>query len=81
MQQPGTPSEHDVASRLQAMSPQQYQRLIGSNGILEMMVRRNVPLTRDNYVAIANAGRPDEAWTHEHEANVPAILRSSEDQD
>jgi hypothetical protein len=46
-----------------------------------MMVRYGTPLTRDNYVAIANAGRPDEAWTHEHEANVPAILRSSEDQD
>ena len=45
------------------MSPQQYQRLIGSDPVLEMMVRRNVPLTRDNYVDIANAGRPDEAWT------------------
>jgi hypothetical protein len=60
------------------MSPQQYQRLIGSDGILEMMVRRNVPLTRDNYVAIANAGRPDEAWTHEHEASLPHIFRPDE---
>ncbi len=44
-----------------------------------MMVRAGVPLSRDNYVDIANAGRPDEAWTHEHEANVPAILRATDD--
>ena len=77
-QQPGTPSEQVVASRLQAMSPQQYQRLIGSDGILEMMVRHKLPITRDNYVDIANAGRPDEAWTHEHEASLPHIFRPDE---
>lgn len=80
-EQSGTPSEQDVASRVAALTPQEFQRLIGSHPVLSMMVRYGTPLTRDNYVAIANAGRPDEAWTHEHEANVPAILRSSEDQD
>lgn len=58
------------------MNPREYQRLIGSNPLLEMMVRRNIPLTRDNYVDLANAGRPDEAWTHEHEAMLPAIFRA-----
>jgi hypothetical protein len=42
------------------------------------MVRYGTPLTRDNYVDIANAGRPDEAWTHEHEAMLPAIFRDPE---
>ena len=70
-----------MASRLRAMSPQEYQRLIGSDGILEMMVRHKLPITRDNYVDIANAGRPDEAWTHEHEASLPIILRGADFQD
>jgi hypothetical protein len=43
-----------------------------------MMVKANIPLTRENYVDIANAGRPDEAWTHEHEAMLPAIFRSDD---
>ena len=73
--QPGTPSEQDVASRLQAMSPPEYQRLIGSDPILSAMARNGTPLTRDNYVDIANAGRPDEAWTHEHEAMLPEIFQ------
>ena len=67
-----------VASRLKAMSPDEYRRLIGSNPILESMVRYGTPLTRENYVAIANAGRPDDAWTHEHEAMLPAIFRSND---
>ena len=57
------------------MSQQEYQRLIGSHPILEGMIKHNIPLTRDNYVDIANAGRPDEAWTHEHEASLPSIFR------
>jgi hypothetical protein len=43
------------------------------------MVRHKLPLTRENYVDIANAGRPDEAWTHEHEAMLPAIFRRDEE--
>lgn len=78
-QQPGTPSEQVVASRVAALTPAEYQRQIGSHPVLSMMVRAGVPLSRDNYVDIANAGRPDEAWTHEHEANVPAILRATDD--
>lgn len=61
------------------MPPHEYQRLIGSDPILEAMVRHKVPITRDNYVDMANAGRPDEAWTHEHEAMLPAIFRNTED--
>jgi hypothetical protein len=79
-EQSGTPSEQDVASRVAAMNPQEYQRLIGSHPILSMMVRAGLPLTRDNYVDIANAGRPDEAWTAEHEANLPSIFRDAEAQ-
>ena len=60
------------------MSLQEYQRLIGSDPVLEMMVRHKVPLSRDNYVDIANAGRPDEAWTHAHEAMLPSIFRKAE---
>jgi hypothetical protein len=56
----------------------EVQRLVRSNGIIEMMVRHGLSLTRDNYVDIANAGRPDDAWTHEHEAMVPRILRCPE---
>ena len=67
-----------MASRLQAMSPQEYQHLIGSHAILKGMVKHNIPITRDNYVDIANAGRPDEAWTHEHEAMLPSIFRPDE---
>ena len=76
--QPGTPSEPNVASRLAALSPAEYQRLIGSDPVLSAMVRHGTPITRDNYVAIANAGRPDEAWTHEHEASLPHIFRPDE---
>ena len=53
-----------------------FQHLIGSDPVLEVMVRRKVPITRDNYVDIANAGRPDEAWTHEHEASLPWIFHA-----
>lgn len=42
------------------------------------MIRCKIPLTRDNYVDIANAGRPDEAWTAEHEAMLPHIFRSED---
>jgi hypothetical protein len=79
-QRPGTPSEADVASRLRAMSPAEYQHLIGTDPILSGMVKHNIPITRDNYVDIANAGRPDEAWTHEHEAGLPAILRNLDEE-
>ena len=65
-----------IASRHQAMSPQEYQRLIGSHPVLEFMHRHKIPMTRENYVDIANMGRPDEAWTHEHEAMLPAIFRA-----
>jgi len=60
------------------MHPDTYQRLIGSHPILSMMARHGTPITRDNYVAIANAGRPDEDWTAEHEATLPHIFRSDE---
>ena len=78
-QRPGMPSEQVVASRLKALSPAEYQRQIGSHPVLSSMVRHNVPLTRDNYVALANTGRPDEARTAEHEANVPRILLPDEE--
>jgi hypothetical protein len=60
---------------LKAMHPAEYQRLIGSDPILSGMIRHNIPLTRENYVDIANAGRPDDAWTAEHEAALPWIFR------
>ncbi len=62
------------------MNPQEYQRLTGLHPVLDMMVRHKVPLTRDNYVDLANAGRPDEAWTAEHEAGLPWIFRDAEAQ-
>jgi len=42
------------------------------------MVKHNVPLTRDNYVDFANMGRPAEAWTAEHEANLPWIFQAED---
>jgi hypothetical protein len=75
-QQPGMPLEKLAASRLRALSPSEYQRLIGSNRILAGMVKHGIPLTRDNYVDIANAGRSAEDWTAEHEAMLPAIFRA-----
>jgi hypothetical protein len=79
-QQPETPSDQAAASRLAAMSPAEYQRLIGSHPVLKFMDQHGIPLTRDNYVDIANMGRDDEAWTHEHEAMLPAIFRNLDEE-
>jgi hypothetical protein len=73
------PSEQCVKARLEALTPDEYRHLIGSSSILRGMIKHNIPLTRENYVAIANAGRPDEAWTAEHEMMLPWIFRQLDD--
>jgi hypothetical protein len=50
------------------------------DGLLEMMKREGVPLTRKNYIDMATAGGTVE-WSAEHEAEPPEELRQVAEDD
>ncbi|MGH9757259.1 MAG: hypothetical protein ACRD4M_05935 [Candidatus Acidiferrales bacterium] len=50
-----------------------------TDSVLEMMKERNVPLTRENYLAIAYWGNPPEEIDGEIEASIPWEIKYSED--
>ena len=48
--------------------------------IVQLMIRYQIPLTRDNWIEMAWSEMPEE-WTAEHEAEIPDFLREPLSQD
>jgi hypothetical protein len=47
----------------------------GRDGVLALLKRHGIPVTRENYLHLAYMGQPPEEWTAEHEAELPMELQ------
>jgi len=47
------------------------------DSVLDHMLSQNMPLTREQYISLAHAGRPPEPWTMEHESEIPEPLQDA----
>lgn len=55
----------------------EFRRLIGSYPVLEFMLAKGIPLTRESYIAL-NWLEGIEEWTSEHEDDLPPPFRRRE---
>jgi hypothetical protein len=64
----------------QAASPRQTGPYTGTeDGVLALMRRYKMPMTRENYIQLAFMGEPPAEWTPEHEADLPPQFRRHEE--
>ncbi len=59
-------------ANLSSMQQAELARLRGTDPVLDGMMRRKEPLTRDMYLALNYGPDLPVPWTAEHEAEVPA---------
>ena len=62
-----TPPEPDVPIDESKLDP-------GQQGMLRMMRKAGIPITRKNYIDVAWGSEPED-WTPEHEAQLPEELQ------
>ena len=67
-----TETEKSIISQLPKESMQ--------DPIVQLMIRYQIPLTRDNWIEMAWSEMPEE-WTAEHEEEIPDFLREPLSQD
>lgn len=72
-------SEKQMASNPQLGNDIQGQEPIEENGIVKMMIKFNIPLTRQNYLDLAYMGDVPEELTAEEEAEIPEEFQINND--
>ena len=72
-------SEKQMASNPQLGNDIQGQELIEENGIVKMMIKFNIPLTRQNYLDLAYMGDVPEELSAEEEAEIPEEFQINND--
>ncbi|MGF9765032.1 hypothetical protein AAII07_59295 [Microvirga sp. 0TCS3.31] len=45
------------------------------DGVLRLLRKHNIPVTRENYITVAYCSEPPDPWTWEHEEDLPEHLR------
>ncbi len=50
------------------------------DAVIEEMIKRGVPLTRDNYLDFAYLGNPPDELDAEEESQIPKALLTDEDE-
>jgi hypothetical protein len=59
--------------------PINWQHHAAMSPTLAYMVKRGLPLTRENFIELAYGGDRPEPWTAEHEADIPYPFQHTED--
>lgn len=58
-------------------SPEELEPLRGSDAVIDFMLRRDLPLTRDAYIGLA-FDQPESELSAEELATVPSIFRTED---
>jgi hypothetical protein len=58
-------------------STEDLKTLSGTDPVLAYMIAENIPLTRENYIAVNWLGDPPDPWTGEDEDELPEFLQDT----
>ena len=69
-------SQRETPGHDQSTRREELTRLSGGSPVLADMLKNNIPLTREHYLALAYGGELPDPWTAEHELEVPGPFQA-----